>query len=207
MSEITTSSGRTLEQLAAALAGAARVTRATAALVVEAQRTRILRRTQAGKNVDGRPFASYSTNGPYYYNPNGRLKAGSVSEKQQRGAVKRLSRKAPGSRESRTGRTLKFESYAAFKKWLGRAGVDLRGPKAPHMLQSMATKVVGQDGDIREMRIGIYGPAADRADGHNNGAGRLPKRHFFGASREDLKEMGRVLGRAVVARITGSSSK
>lgn len=201
--EVRTSSGRTLSQLASAIAGAPRVTRATALLAVEAQRTRMLRRTAEGKDVHGRPFAAYSADGPYYHNPNGRLKAGAVSDKQQRAAVNRLKRKVPGSRESRTGKTLKFESYAAFKKWLGRVGVDLRGPKAPHMLQAMAVKVTGQDADIREMRIGIYGPSADRAQGHNDGAGRLPKREFFGASREDLLAMGKVIGGAVVARLTG----
>lgn len=89
------------------------------------QRTRILQRTAQGVDVDGRKFAPYSENGPYYYNPNGRLSAASrekVSDKTQKGAARRLLNKITTKEQrasdnapalSRTGRTIRCGSYAA----------------------------------------------------------------------------------------------
>lgn len=178
------------------------------------QRSRVLLRTGKGVDADGAKFAPYSTKGPYYYNPNGRLSpitAGQVSEKQQKAAAKRFYNKIVAKEErgrdgsphmSKTGRSVVFSSYRAFKAWLGRANVDLRGPRAPHMLQGVVVKAGGQqvERDISvgiddsgqpasEMRVGIYGDAADRASGHNAGAGKLPRRHFFGIGRGDAKAL------------------
>jgi hypothetical protein len=80
-----------------------------------------------------------------------------------------------------------FESYAAFKSWLGRSTVDLRGPKAPHMLQGIITKVRG----AAELVIGVYGVMAARAQRHNEGdpKRKLPRRHWFAASVADQKKI------------------
>lgn len=175
------------------------------------QRTRILERTARGVDVNETAFAPYSTKGPYYYYPG-------KNAKNRRAAVTRAAKKlgvavkgGPNRKgESVTRVGIKFASYAAFKRALGRAFVDLRGPSAPHMLQAIIVKVAGitlpgadpaqgnlfadtsVSGDLysnetpaSEIVLGIYGNEADRATGHNTGRGHLPKRRFFGASETD----------------------
>jgi len=173
------------------------------------QRTRILERTARGVDVDEKPFRLYSDRGPYYYNPNGRLSAalrGRISEGQQKGAARRFLTKIATREErgrsgaprlSRTGRTIRFDSYGDFKHWLGRTTVDLRGPRAPHMLQAITVKTNGD----AELVLGIYGEPAERATGHNVGTRRLPQRKFFGASAEDAKRMIRDLYERIKGRL------
>jgi hypothetical protein len=176
------------------------------------QRTRMLDRTARGVDADGSQFAPYSENGPYYYNPNGRVSG--VTDKQQKSAVSRLARKVGNATKSSTGNSLKFESYAAFKRWMGRSVVDLRGAKAPHMLQAIVVKVAGvissglnavgltqHNEPAREMRVGIYGPMAERARGHNEGAGKLPRRRWFRIGRGDVGAMKKDLLDRIGARL------
>ncbi len=49
--------------------------------------------------------------------------------------------------------------------------------------------------------IGIYGNESDRAEGHNVGAGHLPKREFFGASSKDEDLMSVDIEKMMAARI------
>jgi len=228
---VRTTSGGDPKQIVPRLKKAATPTVGDALYAGQRQRTRILDRTARGVDVNGRPFKPYSENGPYYYNPNGRLTAASraqIGDKTQKGAAKRFlsnittkaqREKGGAPTVSRTGRTVKFESYAAFKKWLGRAVVDLRGARSPHMLQAIAIKVGGyilggeQDAagvqsnsqqPATEMRIGIYGDAAQRATGHNTGpdtGAAVPKREFFGASAADIKQMARDVLARIQARL------
>lgn len=193
-----TSSGQAPEQVILRIARAIKPTHEDLLYAGQRQITRILERTARGVDVNGRPFAPYSKNGPYYYNPNGRLgPAGraKLSEKQQKDSAKRMQGKIGGSL-SRTGRTVKFPSYAAFKQWLGRSGVDLTGPRAPHMLQALTAKASGVD-----VTLGIYGTAAARATGHNFGARHLPQRRFFGASADDAKQMVKDIYVRIKARL------
>jgi len=112
---------------------------------------------------------------------------------------------------------IKFRSYADFKRSLGRAaGVDLMGPRAPHMLQALVVisdgiQVAGRSPRVglRSMRaagsrltIGIYGDEADRAEGHNEGTGDLPQRRFFDASDADLEAMAEDVAERIALRIT-----
>lgn len=198
-----------LKQIAVAI----KPTRALALALAESQRSRMLKRTDAGKDFSERAFSPYSTNGPYYYNPtgaSGKSDGKKVNAKQQHAAAKRflgkITTKAQRERASnpfapmstrnssgtphlsRTGRTVVFRSYSAFKKWLGRTNVDLRGPRAPHMLQAMQAKGTEAGGQVQGV-IGIYGEAAKRASGHNNGARHLPQRRFLAASRADELQM------------------
>ena len=166
----------------------------------ERQRARILGRTARGVDINGRAFAPYST-AKIYVAPNSRLGGKSrakVSEKSQRAATKRLFKKiargestsAGGSPYiSRTGLSICFPGgYAQYKKWLGRAGVDLRGQNAPHMLQGIQIQATaGEAGSAKELRIGIYGPKAKLANAHNSGGGRVPRRRFFGVSASDRR--------------------
>jgi hypothetical protein len=101
----------------------------------------------------------------------------------------------------KTTKGLKFSSYAAFKAAFGRLTVDLRGIQAPHMLQALIVTVqdfvagqfepapMSQTEPANEVRIGIYGEEAQRASGHQRGAGHLPKRAFLGANDQDKEIM------------------
>lgn len=219
---------------------AAQPTAGDALYASQRQRSRILERTGRGVSVEGSAFPRYSTKGTYYYNPNGRLNRGSrstVSPKQQQSAVKRAFRKIVGESNRRkfefaqkrgkrvkgapyitpSGNSIAFPGgYAAFKRWLGRSGVDLRGPRAPHMLQGILIKLGGlitgsqdvsvgintQPQKVDEVRMGIYGrELADRATAHNRGDGKLPRRHFFGASKADVKSFAADMFRRISERL------
>jgi hypothetical protein len=188
---------------------------------LERQRERILSRTAQGLDAGANPFAPYSEKGPYYYYPTKGSKEGHQRSfgfvKQQEirrrsAAAGRLMRKmgfagrgsqvpfkfAEGKIHRGRGSVgIRFESYAAFKRALGRTNVDLLGPSAPHMLQALqVVKVTPQGGTL-----GIYGQEADRATGHNEGASirNLPKREFFAFSERDVdavvKDIDEMLGR------------
>jgi len=189
-----------------------RITQADATYALQRQRTRILERTARGVDVDGSPFKPYSTKGPYYYYPNGRVGTSKFSDRQNRAAASRLKRKLQrgsvvsdgGVKLTKSGKGLRFDSYAAFKRWLGRSVVDLFGPRAPHMLQALVIRVTGSP--VTEGRIGIYGAEASRASGHQYGTKRLPQRRFLGASADDRKlVISDVLGR-IKARLTKGSN-
>jgi hypothetical protein len=167
---------------------------------IERQKSRILQRTERGVDVEERPFAPYSTKGPYYYYPNGPVgKSRSSSElKRHRSAVKRTGGKGGHSSVTRSGLGLRFESYAAFKyDYLGRTNVDLTGPRAPHMLQAIVTEAEsGLKGSM-----GIYGDPGKRAAGHNEGFGHLPQREFFAVSAKDKQALAEDLGTRIRDRL------
>jgi hypothetical protein len=53
-----------------------------------------------------------------------------------------------------------------------------------------------------EIVIGIYGPEAGRASGHNEGRpGHLPKRKFIGASEDDKRAMIQDISSRVMFRL------
>jgi hypothetical protein len=145
----------------------------------------IIKRTAAGLDWQGNPFAPYSAKGPYYWYPGGGVRG-----------VRRMAKRV-GGEITRSGTGIRFESYAAFKKSLGRAGgVDLMGPRAPHMMQAIVVQVRGG-----VAYVGIYDEfAAAKAEGHNNGTSRLPKREFFQASDDDIAAVTRDLADRLVAR-------
>ncbi len=195
------------------------------------QRSRILQRTARGVDVNDTAFSPYSLNGPVYYYPGNlsntkqfigpktKIQAKAIRAREL--ATKRIGDKlglsnqnsrtvvrTPGARNQyvqKTGRGLKFSSYAALKAAFGRNNVDLRGLRAPHMLQAMIVRVqefvlgnpeqafqpipdVAQE-PASEVTIGIYGQEAQRARGHQNGIRHLPKRKFIGANDRDREQM------------------
>lgn len=178
------------------------------------QKARIIERTESGVDVDGNAFAPYSTKGPYYYYPSGHLGTSRAAIKTRKAAVRRLLKitgevsfhreqylggsQTAGGVATRDGLGIRFESYADFKSSLGRAGVDLTGPRAPHMLQAV-TVVNGVRDD--ELLIGVYGEAADRAQGNNEGTRYSPRRRWFGASAADLAEMVKDVYTRIAARL------
>jgi phage gpG-like protein len=195
-------------------------TPALAILVAEDQRSRMLDRTGKGKDFEEKPFVEYSQNGPVYYYPAGRANGRTIQSK--KAASGRLFKKITGkAARSHTGKKraltgsageawvtpgggLGFSSYAALKKWAGRNNVDLRGLKAPHMLQSMQVKANSRGTGEVESIIGIYGAPAARAEGHSKGAKHLPQRKFLAASKKDEKAMAKIVDRFVEKAVKAS---
>lgn len=154
--------------------------------------TRIKERTARGVDYRGVPFAPYSNKGPIYWYPSAHTKDPRASRNR---FLKKIGGVEAGAAKTSTG--VKFASYAALKMAVtGSGDVTLMGLKAPHMMMQIIVKVNGQT-----LTIGIYGEAADRAEGHNNGIpGRLPKREFFNASEDDKDQMTSYLVEAGAAR-------
>ena len=151
---------------------------------LERVKATILERTARGVDVDGAPFAPYSSKGPYYYYPGSRT--GVTSHKGRIAARDRFAKKL-GVKTERKGYGVKFESYGAFKRSLGRGNVDLTGVSAPHMLQALVVKVA-KDGKAGQFTgsIAIYGSEAIRAGAHNEGAATLPRRRWFATNNNDI---------------------
>lgn len=167
-------------------------------MAAQVKRSKILALTEAGLDIYGVPFENYNDSRPYYYYPSGPVaKERSGNElKNSKAGVKRFARKVGRTKGAVTGSGLglRFDSYRAFKEtYLGRENVDLRGPRAPHMLQEIVVKADGVPGSLEydnigidertnpasNFTIGIYGTAAARANGNNE------RRQFFGSTAED----------------------
>ena len=175
---------------------ASQVTKGDMLYSAQGQRTRILERTQRGVDVDEVAFHPYSTRGPVYYYP-------SKNAKNRRSATLRLAKKlgvsqGPNKQVVKVTRLgIKFPNYAALKAAFGRTTVDLFGINAPHMLQSLIVRVLGDSIPVggsadtsstevaNEATIGIYGQEAIRASAHNDGQGHMPRRHFLGTNSND----------------------
>lgn len=176
-------------------------------------KAQILDRTAKGVDSDGRPFVPYNTTRPFYWNTYTGSKSGSW-QAQHRSMNRMLTKLGAGSngilrdgsgkelgRRGGTGTSIRFQSYDAFKRSLGRSNVDLTGPRAPHMLQQLQVRSV--PGGVT---VGIYGEAAARAAGHNYGVpGRLPQRRFLGATTEDRQHLLKLLSAQVRGRIRKAS--
>lgn len=207
-------------------------TAADALYVGERQRARILRRTESGRDVEGAAFAAYSTR-RFYWSPGGRVRSvfhkrlGRLSagetirvnealRKKERASVKRYFKIVTKGESfkagtapyvSRSGLSICFPGgYAQFKATLGRRGVDLRGPRAPHMLQAIQVRVEGSGETAAAVRLGIYGEAAKRANAHNAGGGRLPQRRFFGVGKGDKPDAVKDLRDRIRARLKNAGS-
>lgn len=213
------------------IAQAAQVTSADKLYVGQAYRTMVVQDTLDGKDRNGQAFAPYSTNGPYYYYPTGKVNRASLTTKQRKGQVGRFLKKiqpvidfyfendTPHGGElfpvkTRSGVGIRFESYADFKLSLGRTNVDLTGPTAPHMLQSLVVREEGEG-----VLVGFYGEEAARAKGHDHGIARrgahsrrsdkksfkggggLPKRQFFTPVEKDLDMLRGFLAQRIGKRI------
>lgn len=191
-----TSSGGDPVHYVLTLSGALEIRASDLRFAAERQRTRILERTARGLDVDEKPFAPYSTAGPYYYYPaRGKAAAARLFRKVTRNQPKQETRNI-----WRTGSGLRFASYADFKRSLGRSTVDLTGPRAPHMLQAL---IVSDVTDF-EFRLGVYGgDEAARGSGHNTGTRRLPRRHWFGMSAADLADTAEELAGRIERRVRG----
>lgn len=206
-------------------------------------RERCLTRTEQGVDVEGNAFQDYSSVGPYYWNPSGQSgKREGETDKQhvarEKRAATRMHKKLRGGYNvgvheaaragkttadtsphlSRSGRSICFPGgYKQFKQYLGRAGIDLTGPRAPHMLQALTVRA-GQmelDGNVHSVgrnehtdpadtvALGIYDPEmAKRATAHQTGSNRrVPQRRFLGATDADAHECLELYGERVRGRM------
>jgi hypothetical protein len=237
MAEVTfkTASGGDPAEYIIRLANGAKPTEGDALYAAQRQKTRMVERTLRGVDVNERAFEPYSTNGPVYYYPLGRVGRTKATAKQKKAAVRGLLKRTAGVTairseyggymgvggvKTRSGTGIRYESYADFKASLGRAGVDLTGPRAPHMLQAIGVRagnrgfasigdetVAGKSTPVTEFAIGVYGEAAGRASGHNTGFSprwkRRHQRYFFGASAADLQAMASDIWTRIKVRLTG----
>lgn len=219
--ELRAKNGTAPETVLVTLMAALQPNESDMALAGQIIRSDIREKTAEGIDVGGVPFQAYVTGHPYYYNPDTR--GGKFTE----GMAKKRSRpkwlqqftdavyegQVKGVRESSTERTIRFESYGAFKAMFrGSAVVDLMGIQAPHMLDAIVVTVNGQDftkesstsnsgGPAGSVTIAIYDTeAAKRASGHNNGTKTLPRRHFFGISNDARQRVANSLERRLLAR-------
>lgn len=214
--ELTVTSGRDPERVFLDLAAGLEPSAGDLALVGQLIRADIREKTAAGLDVDGASFAPYKTDRPYYYNASsagGKFAAG--SESSIRAAAKRLHGKLEAKDRagqlSGTRRTVKFESYDAFKEAFGRDNVDLQGVAAPHMLDAIVVRVNGQDvaegesvsGKADEVVVGIFDSrAAAIASGHTTDERPkgMPKRRFFGVSKEARERSVELLRERILLR-------
>jgi hypothetical protein len=173
-------------------------------------KSHILANTSIGRDYNDGSFAPYNDSRPFYYYPAGPVgrERSSAQLKKDKAAVKRFGRSVgravsgTTSAVSRSGLGIKFQSYQAFKgTYLGRGGVDLMGPRAPHMLQAIAIQAGGLEvpagqnrranmspdegaSPCRTARLGIYGNESIRASGINSDdrPKGMPLRRFFAVS-------------------------
>jgi hypothetical protein len=182
------------------------ITAGDALFALTNQQQRMDHRTQVEfVDYEGVPFAPYDESKPYYYYPFGGkgLPKGATAKnfKVKKGHQHALAFIPPGGTKSR-GRGIRYDSYGAFKRALGAAGVNLTGPSSPHMLDNMEVRVNGVPFSINSSTdfdlltapafsatIGIYGDFGQRAAWHNEGMGRNPHREFFAISASDRDDI------------------
>lgn len=192
-------------------------------MLLQIQRSNILKRTSQGIDKDGKAFHPYSNKGPYYWYP-----SKSKDRANRKRTARQLARKLVGildAKEQRKrqngkraipfggitpGGAIKFRNYGEFKTSLGRTVVDLRGPSAPHMLQALLVRAGStiikpnrqRNIEAKNMkfptsvgRIQIFGSEGDRAAAHMRGRTkkRLPRRNFLGANNKELKILMNIL--------------
>jgi len=142
--------------------------------------------------------------------------------------AKRSAESTPRERVSKGGGTevgqitpggyLKAESYSWFKhSFLGRADVDLLGPRAPHMLQALMVRFGGRvrrsrsvpalgalpSQKPRDVEMGLFGPEAARGHGLHFGAGHLPPRPWLAFGAGDGPKLLKVARDRIARRIQG----
>jgi len=159
---------------------------------MQAQKQRILDRTEHSIDATGRAFAPYANKHPFYWYPQKGLKNPK--------ATIRLVHNRTGKTGQRTKTGIRYASYAAFKASLGAYQPDLRGPKSPHMMDQMRV-----DARKDEASLTISGEKGDIASYHMDGTNRMPARPFFGFSDDDADTIALFLENALADRIEKSA--
>jgi hypothetical protein len=193
-----TVSGNDVEILLTGIESALAVQTGDLLYAIDRQQSRILHRTGRFLDYNEQPFKPYNETRPYYWYPYGKSQALKEHEMKR---VHRLAKQVGDGMVTRGG-GIRYDSYAAFKRALGRLGVDLLGPAAPHMLQGFQIFVNGVRFDFHDrgdydayvapatkVILGIYGNKGDIAVAHNEGGGRMPQREFFRISSSDRDDI------------------
>lgn len=204
---------------------AANITEGDGLMFGQLVRTIVVERTQhRGVDVNGAPFHPYSENGPYYDYSSAGKAGGKLTRQQRRNAAGRRFKAIGGAKSGakRTSIGIKYESYGAFKRSLGRSRVDLTGSRAPHMMQAIqvrtagavlpgsATREIAADSNtkpITQVEVGFYGAEAARAKGHNEGAAHLPRRRFFAVSRKEMDLIANLIKKRIELRMGGRGGR
>lgn len=181
-------------------------TRGDLAAALYGQNQRILLKTSQGYGYDGESFEEYASEYPYYYYPEGGVKHLAATHL-------RITSQIRGLKVTRTTKGLKFENYGEFKRAFGHANVDLFGvsPLA-HMLGAVQMNINGGEvflsgysghltGLALSGTLGIYGDLGRRAELHNEGLGRMPRREFFGLSESDIEDIVADIERGIYTRV------
>lgn len=179
---------------------------------MDQQAGRILDRTAIGIDFDEGTFAPYSEHEPYYYYPEG------VTGKAAEAHLTHV-HSLTKPHGTRTAKGIRYVSYGAFKRALGRFVVDLLGPVAPHMLEQFQMEINGAYSWYRRgerdwnsgvepgkyVTLQILGDKGRIAAGHNEGnpAKHLPERKFFAISASDQERIFEDVRRRIYMRIEG----
>ena len=188
-------------------------------------RIRIRNSTFRGVDANGAPFAPYSTKGPYYLYVNrdaaGSIRGASEAVKASRATAAKGRHAATRRLGVRTPYGIRYASYAAAKAAHGVANVNLYGMEQhPHMLDKMVVRAGGMEEDMsmeglaiggemdvfegdvptNNFTIGFYGDEALRAQGNNEGTGKIPQRNFFALNAEDLAMGERIIAQRMTIR-------
>jgi hypothetical protein len=229
--EFQSSNGQPAEDVILELRRALTLTQADLLYAGQRQNERIHDRTEHHVDVDGNPFAPYSTKGPYYYRPWDSASLGrgtkGVGLAARRAKVPEASRNRSAQRFlSRLGGGGGSGLHSLFGlEFDSRAAIATIHPKEPDTVRFASyaafKSALGRSGvdlvgpadphmmqaiqvsaTTDEIRIGIYDDKkAAIGTGHNTGAGHLPQRRFFGASANDPKQMLTEIYTAVKARL------
>lgn len=155
---------------------------------MQAQKQRILDRTEHSVDATGRVFAPYANRHPFYWYPAKGLKNPAQT-------IRLVHKRTQGTGQ-RTKTGIRFASYAAFKASLGAYWPDLRGPKSPHMMDRMRV-----DARKDEASLTISGEKGEIAGYHMDGTNRMPARPFFGFSDDDSDAIATFLENAIGDRV------
>jgi hypothetical protein len=181
-------------------------------------RTRIRERTFSGVDVNGTPFAAYSTKGPFYLYVN----RDATTSRAARATASKSRHRATGLIGFRTPTGIRYESYAAAKSAHG-AGVNLYGMEQhPHMLDLMIVRAGGAETTAADdfdfgseleafessqectaLALGFYGDEAERARGNNEGTATIPQRNFFALNADDLSWGEQAIAQRMLIRARG----
>lgn len=205
---ITTSSGRQVDVMLSEIEAAIGITIGDTLAAIDDQWSRITERTiEQHVDADGLAFPPYA-DGPFYWYPFG---SKGKQSKAIRAKLRQLGESLPGAKHAGAG--IRFASYEAFKISLGRTGVDLVGATEPHMMGSVERYVNGQfvnvkrvnydqlRGPGRHAELLISGEKARLANIHNEGGGRMPRRHFYAFGAGDDKKVADLLLTRIRGRI------
>lgn len=192
--------------------------------------SRIRKRTFAGVDVNGSPFAAYNSTRPFYLYPNGPATNGRTAAGRAARATAAKNRHAKTGRIGvRTATGIRYESYAAAKAAHGVSGVNLFSmQQGPHMLDAIMVKAGGSESTVIDaefnsgsnsdinvfmqnqpcssLQLGFYGDEAGRAKGHNEGTSKLPKREFFALNQQDLELGEKAIAQRMVMRARAGGS-